>query len=63
MGPNLFGAKIFVSLKFVGPKTLGSIWNLRKNWTSSVALLSQTCLLHSQHKKPHEGSQLQKLRK
>ena len=27
---NLLGAKIFVHLKFVGPKTFGSIMNLRK---------------------------------
>ena len=24
---NLLGAKIFVYIKFVGPKTFGSIWN------------------------------------
>ena len=40
---NLSGPEIFVYLKFVGPKTLRSILNLRKTWNSSVALLSLTC--------------------
>ena len=42
---NLCGPEIFVYLKFVGPKTFGSIWNLRKTWNSSVALLSLTCYI------------------